>query len=257
MKKIIFFLTFLFILQVVLAQSKESAVQAIERAEEIIEEMKNLGLKVGYANDTLNEAKLMLQRGNYLAAKSLAEYVEVIRDKAIEVDKLIDEVEEKAYEAKEKGLKIEDLEVLLKKGIEYFEEENYDEAKELLLKCLNGIEEREKEKIVARISLKNEIRLLTNFLKENYPRMILSIIVFSSIFSLSYRRFRRYLLEERLRKLKKERNVIERLLKNLQRKYFVRGTISKKEYETLSESYSKKLIRVKKNIKVLESILKR
>ncbi len=258
MKKIIF-LVIIFILfaPIAFSQTRESALQAIKEAESTIEEMKNLGLKITYANDTLTEAKMMFLKGNYLAAESLAKYVKVIKEKAIKVNNLIDKAESKIYDAEQKGIDTSKAKELFDEGIEAFEKEDYESAEKLLLNAINEIEEREKELVVSRLGIQERIREMRNFIYSNLPYLLLGIL-FSLVSAFwGYKKLRIHNLRKRIKLLKKEKKTLEKLLKNLQERYFIKKSISKKDYESVSTRYIKNLLKVKKDIKTLESLLKK
>ena len=250
-------------------EANESALEAINLAESQIKEMLELGFTVNYANGTLEEAKLLFSQGKYTAAESLARYVEVIKQKAIEVDRLIDLVEERIYNATlieevtpagkfiapMQKLDLSPAQDLFNAAVEAFEIEDYDEAERLLNQAINKVDDIEKEAALAIALEKSKGFNLTDFLIKNWPYIMTSVIVISVLGFFLHRRIKITVLSNKIKDLEREKEVTEELIKKTQEKYFKLKDITKSEYDIAMERYSKSLIVVKKDIPVFEKRL--
>ena len=139
------------------------ALDSIEKAENNITQMQELGFGITYANDTLNEARLLFSQENYLGAKSLADYVETIKEKALEIDRLIEEAETRIYTVSSMGIETHEAAELFNAGLAAFEIEDYVTAEELIRGAFNKAEELEsalsprwgRDRAVGRVDVRN------------------------------------------------------------------------------------------------------
>lgn len=232
---------------------KNSASEAIGAAERQIEEMVSLGFSVKRVNDTLNEAKILFDQEYYLGAKSLADQVDAIKQKAISVDKTIDQTEEKIYESQKNGLDVSEILVLFDEGLEAFETENYEDAENIMNKINEKIEEMMNEESLKRIS-ENE-NLFSN-LTSSWPLMVVITVVALISGLVFYRISRMRQAVKKLKNLKKEEESVQKLIKDVQRKYFKDGIISKLDYEITSKRYGERLANIRKDILLMQKIKK-
>jgi tetratricopeptide (TPR) repeat protein len=263
MKKIVFTLLLLTIFfQIVLAQNlgeereKIKALQAIENAEKQIEEMKKLGFGVKYANDTLNEAKLLFERGDYLAAESVANYVEVIKQTAMKVYEMIDKVESKVYDARSRGINVSVPMEIFNQGIKMFEIEDYKEAEKLITEAEEKLEEIEAEQAFSKTIEKSKEYELVLMIKENWHIILFSIIFLSSFGYFVYKRLEIRAIKNKTKTLVREKEALEKMMKDVQRMYFVEKKMGKKEYTRTIERCGRRLVEVKKNLEVLRQKVK-
>lgn len=250
---IIFLVIFQSVNAEVILGTRESSYQAIQEAEKWIEEMVSLGFGVSYANDTLQEAKIEYEKGNYLAAETLAKYVKTIKESAIRVNKLIDEVEKKIYQAQKMGINVSYGKRLFLSGIGEFQNERYVVAEDFLRKALNEIETREAEFYMKRLSERKWDWM--KFVKRNWFLILIAgsgIVIFSFV---GYRWIKIKKIVKKLRKLEREKENLKTLIKEAQLAYFRDKTISKSEYEHTIKSYQERLVRIKKDIPVLCKVL--
>jgi len=235
-------------------EGKDSALNAISFAETRIKEMLDLGFSVNYANGTLNEAKLLFSQGKYSAAESLAVYVDVIKQKAIETDELIDYVEEKIYNASLKGIDLSEAQELFNTAAAAFEIENYDEAQRLLYQTINQIDEMEKEAALEFAIEGSKGFGLADLIKY-WPYLIASVAAMAIFGFFLQKRIRVMRISNKIKNLEKEKEVVESLIKKTQEKYFVSKTMNKTEYNISSESYGKRLTVLQKDIPVFKKRL--
>ena len=231
-------------------ENKTSASLMIEKAEKTITEMMKMGFGVTYANDTLNEAKVLFSQGYYLGAEALASKVLEIKEKAESVKKLIDQVESRIYEVSSKGYNVSDALELFNSGLKEFEVDNYADAEELMNEALNKLEEIEAEESIKAVQKQSELisPLLDNLWLLIIVGLLMLITGFKTKNFVDKRR-----MKNKIKNLKKEEFKIKKLIKNVQNKYFVTNEISKMDYEMAMKRYMWRLSWIKKEIKLLEN----
>lgn len=224
-------------------ESYAKALEAIQSAENGADEMQAAGFGIQRINDTISEAKLMLFQGKITGAISLAVYAGSIRDSAFAADDLIDEVEERIMDARNKGIDTAYAEQLFQRGIESFESEIYEDADDILRQALDETEKAEGE-LLARKSA--ESPGFSELIMKNREKILLFIIAASVFLSAVYiaSGFWRKTME--IDGLKREKRAIEAAVKELQSRYFVEGKISKSEYELLMKTHRNRLDEIEK-----------
>ena len=234
--------------------TENSSLQAIHQAENYIKEMVAMGFGVSYANDTLNEAKHQFKIGNYIGAETLARYVKDIKDSAIRVDKLIDRIEKRIYEAEAKGINVSSAKTLFSSGIEEFENERYVNAENLLNQAENKVEEAEAEFYMKMVMEKSEFDW-AGFLKANLIVILLLGAGFFITVFVGYREMRIRRIKKSIIKLENEKKSLKLLMKEAQEAYFKYKTMGKSEYERAMEIYQLRLAKIKKEVPVLLKLL--
>ena len=232
---------------------RAAAQETITQAENVIQEMLSLGFGVTYANDTLREAVVLFEQGHYLAAETLARKVFEIKEKAVAVDKLMDEAEAKIYELEAKGYSTTDLHSLFTSALEEFKKDNYIDAENMFKEIINLAEERESEKLLESVREGEDIVVL---LLDN----LWLVILIAFVCLISGFKIKHHLIVKRAKKkfegLKKEREGIEKRMKTTQREYFEKGGMSTFEYEVLFKKYAKRLGSIKKEMEMLKGVIK-
>ncbi|MCX6815062.1 MAG: hypothetical protein NTY20_05445 [Candidatus Aenigmarchaeota archaeon] len=238
------------------ADEKQAALDAIGKAEYVINGMEQLGFPANRANDTLNEARLLFSREYYKAAESLANDVEGIKERAISINKRIDETEAHIYEATSLGIDVSGPKSLFDQAISSFRNEDYERAEELLSQAVAKMEELETEQSMKRAAEGKGWEGFLRIVRENIAViMILAAAGIACGFGIRRYRKRKKLLKK-ISKLNKERESLENMIKGLQVKYFGQGNMSKSEYESLMARYRKKLAVIKRRKLVSEGLLK-
>jgi len=232
----------------------QSAQNAIETAEDAIKDMQSLGFGITYANDTLEEAKLLLAQENYLGAQKTAEYVKTIKETAIRLDNLIDDTEIRLYDAENMGIDVTPARELFNAGITALNIEDYIAAEDYINQAYNKIDELESEFVLMLAAERKEFNL-SEFITENWVFITLSFLLAAFIGFIGNRKIRTMKLRKVLKNLKIEKNTIEKLLRLTQKRYFEFKEIGNSEYNIAIDKYNKRLIQIKKEIPLLNSRL--
>ncbi len=232
--------------------TRDSALLAISEADSVIGQMQEDGFSVTYANDTLNEARLLLEQKYYEASEALARKVLDIRDSALRVSGLMDTVEARLYELTAKGYEVSDAKALFASGLSEFKLGNFDDAEKILDNAVSRLDEIESEEALKRAGAAGGVDVVALLL--DYLWLI--VIVFLAAFitgmklrSASAARKRK----SRITFLEREKAATENKLKEAQKKYFEKGAISKMEYDITLDRHSRKLAEIKKELSILKA----
>lgn len=231
---------------------QESALAAMAGAEAHMAEMVQMGFGIARANDTLREAGLLYSRGDFPGAESIANYVEYIKEKAVEADALIDRAEAVMYDLESQGADTSAAGAVLEQGLDAFDAEMYEDAGELLKKSVEIAEDIDARFSMERASEKASQESIIGFLGRNAPLLLLSAVIALAAVAIAYKATGARRKARRLASLQAEREAIEDSIRSLQKKYFEKGGISKREYRTAMERHKAGLVRVKKALAVLD-----
>jgi len=229
------------------------AQNAIAAAESYIKEMQSLGFGITYANDTLNEAKLLFKNGNYLGAEKTAEYVGTIKATAIRLNQLIDDTETKLYDASS-SIDVSPAKELFNSGLAAMKTEDYITAEDLIKKAYNKIDELESAAAM-RLAVEKQGFNVVAFIQANLLIIILSLFIAAIVGFFVYKKTEIMALNNKIKNLEIEKNSIEKLLRDTQTRYFELREIGESEYNTAIDKYNQRLIQIKKELPLIAAKL--
>ncbi|MFH1364925.1 MAG: hypothetical protein ABIH52_04730, partial [Candidatus Aenigmatarchaeota archaeon] len=239
------------IMPVVSAQTEEAALAAINQAELGIQEMQKLGFGTQRVNDTLNESKLLFSRGNYLGAESVAKYVNVIKQSALRVDSLIDDVEMQIYELDSKGIDVSEAHVIFNQGLESFDAGRYEEAEDLLNQAVNKLGEVNIRMSIGRSVESSRQSNLFTLIQQNWLYLLISVVAFVLVVMGVHKGVESSRRRNKIESLKREEKSIETVIKGVQKRYFEENKMPKNEYDLVLGKHQKRLGKIRKDIIVL------
>lgn len=158
-------------------------------------------------------------------------------------------VEAKINEIFEKGHDDKNFRTMLYESYNYYQKSEFETALAELEKLEDDIVEFESSTIV---SFDNDFSLV-DFFKENWKKTILFFIVFSVFLFFITKKINRYYVKHRIKKLKLQKKSIIELLVNSQTEYYDKKTISKKLYIQKSLQYQRKLVKITRELALLQS----
>jgi hypothetical protein len=229
----------------------DMAIAAINNAEAEVQSLHELGFGTSYANDTLNEAKLLYDQGHYLAAESLALKVTEIKELTIETESLIDQVDGMIYESRILGVDVSPAEVLFNQVLSAFEIEDYVQANELLTQTINKLDELESESILQAATKKTWYTNIASVILENHILSIALVLLVIAVMPVTHMARKSGKIRKKMKDLEKEKDSLSKLVKDLQVKYFSESKISKSEYERTRDYYRKKASEIERSIKLI------
>jgi hypothetical protein len=236
---------------------RQAALDAMGRAQGWIRDMEQLGFPANRANDTLNEADLLFSKGYYQAAESLANDVEGLKNKAISIDKKIDDVEAFLYQVGSTGINTSQPQGLFDSALQAFSQEDYESADSLLDQASARLEELESDYSMQRVAQGVGLEGLIKRIQDNMLLVLLAsaILITAMAAGIKVRRRRKTL--GRIGRLDRKADKLNSMIKDLQLRYFQKGEMSESDYRSLMERYRRRLVTAKRRKLALEGTLKK
>lgn len=232
------------------ATAEESALQSISQAQLAIDEMQVLGFGIERAHDTLKEAKLLYQRGNYSLAGERAMHVIGLKEKAVYVNSQIDEFDLRLYDSGLNGTNTTLPREIFNEAMQAFRNEQYESAENRLRQAYSTLSDIESEEARQRVLLRSGFDAVS-FVKANIYYILASLAVIIILSWIIYRKLELKLTVRKLHRLEQEKEVTERMLRDAQQKYFTLGNWGKSDYETAKRRYEGRIIRLNREIATL------
>jgi hypothetical protein len=287
---------FIFLLTAANAQNatRNDAINAIQQAEQDMNEIMEAGFSVSYINDTLISAKQALERADFAglirqnATGDLAEkakkalegldYDMFTYDEVLKYTREISSRKQKAYELSDSiralEIKIEGYkkQVVPLSPIGSVNRKIDTTEPESVLKEAKIAFEKERydetETLLAEANKNLEtkkaeltiVNVITTSGKSFIEKNWRGILIFTAVTIISglmiWRSYRIKMVRDKLKKLKIELGSLQKLMEKTQIERFKEGNISESVYNIRMEKYTKRLNEVKQTIPVLEEMLK-
>jgi len=259
--------------------TKEIVLQAINESEKVILEMQGKNFSIDYINDSLTEAKRVLEQVKYAEilrgeinstekekkdARTILRlvnwknitygdvliYTEEIQNRKEHAFLLIDKL---AVEENQLSQSSNETKSIFEKAKIAFFEERYNDTEKLLLDFQKAVE-KEKQESSTLAGIKNSAK---NFFQK-YGDYILTTFIFLIIVSyLIYKKFEKKILKSKIKKMKTEEQVLASLMKKTQEERFKENNISGLVYNIRMKKYEEKLQEIKEELPALEEKLRR
>lgn len=233
--------------------TESDAVLAIVDIKDFILELKENNFSSVYFNDSLTGAEILLEEGDW---QSVGETRDILSERLYETYELYDNIilfNNSIQKYFSQGLDVSLAKEKFDLLEEAFYEERYSEV-ELLIDDLRLILEESRSEASVLASLNSSLR---NFFVKNFKEIIGVIVVVGIISWLFLYLNSRRILKKRIRKMKAEEKVLNKLILKTQEKRFKEGTISGLVYNIRIKKYKEKLSEIGQRLPVLEQKLKR
>ncbi|MFC1754902.1 hypothetical protein ACFL96_16155 [Thermoproteota archaeon] len=225
---------------------------AIDSAVEDAHEMNNTRFAFIFVIDQLIDMKRALNVSDYEQVIEISEIIRQRKERAYYISDSIKILAREIAQEKSKGLEVTLAEVLLQRAMDEFNRELYNEAENSIFQASTALDEARAD--VTMIEVIAEAS--KGFFIRNWKNMLGVFIVICLILLLSYNRLRSEWAERRLRKLKAEKKVLADLTKKAQIDHFKKGILPGPTYNVKMDYYRKRLVYIKKEIPVLEAVVK-
>ena len=233
------------------AYTGESASHAINEAENVIRSMQEMKFGVTYANDTLNEAKALFAQERYMAAETVAKKVAEIKDTAVRVSGLIDIAEGRIYDLSLRGFDVTDAQQIFDSALAEFKIDNYAEAEKTINQLITTLDEMEASESIKRTGEAFSLDILPALL--DYLWLIIVMFLLLLIAGLRMKNtYRKSRAMAKIRRLENEKNSLKEKLKEIQKNYFEKGSVSKMDYDVILEKNSRRLDGIKSELLALK-----
>lgn len=231
--------------------SQASASAAITGADAQIKDMQAMGLKNSFANDTLNEARLLYSKGDYSAAEATANYVGTLKNTAVRIESMIDDAEAKAYDASVEGFDVSEARMQIAAGIKAFQDEDYSASEQLMNGAIAKIDEMLSRAAMEGARKSSGTAWAAEMVKKNKGTVAAAAagLFFAGMIWWKLEKSRRR--KKRLERLDAEAAAAQKMIRELQKKYFQDGAISKSEYSSGVKRYMEISIHSKKEKAIL------
>ncbi len=224
-----------------------TAVDAIGVAEVHIHDMQTLGFGTERLNDTLDEARLLFSRGNYLGSETLAKYIGTLKNSAINAREMANIIEIRVYESDSRGMDVTMASSLLEDAFIALGSEMYEDAETLLLDAQEELDDLEAKQSLSLLERSLEEKAY-QFIETNWFYLLLVSITATAITVLAYMKTAEIRKKRKLRSLKEEASHLRGLIARLQSRYFEHGSIPKMEYDIAVDKYQKRLNEIQRSI---------
>jgi hypothetical protein len=240
--------------------TQEEALDEIEDGELIMESLIQEGFSVNAINDSLNQAKWLFNRVEENATgfyyEDILEYIEEIETREDQAYDLLDRIralELKIEEYEVIGVDINESRNLLQEINDAFGNERYNEAEEFLDETNFILETARGEVTALRVLAKSG----KSFFVKNWYKLIILIGVIGIIFTIGWRKIRKKIIKNKIKKLKAEEVSLVNLIKKIQKARYQDKTLPASVYNIRLERYSERITEIKHTLPVLEKALKK
>ncbi|MBW2990733.1 hypothetical protein KY348_03445 [Candidatus Woesearchaeota archaeon] len=220
--------------------------------------LKGKNLSAQRINDGLNAAKLDLDFADYESAFNKLESLKALTEKGIFLEDEISELEKNLADEKAKQrIDITEAESFLKEAQYELTVGNYETAEQKLLNARDSYESLKAELLIKKAGLKSFGFSLKEFIKRNWPYVLLIIFIILVVLKFTSHIWVLGIQRKRLARLKKELNINENMVQELQRNYFVHKKMSRENYDKSYESLQEKTVNLKEKISLFNKKVKK
>ncbi|HLC50104.1 MAG TPA: hypothetical protein VJI97_01630, partial [Candidatus Nanoarchaeia archaeon] len=226
---------------VVLQVTRESALAGITGAVTDVSALNENGISLSFFDGLLSEAQEAMNAGNYEKAKELTDRISLLKDKAIQVNSLIGEAQSRIKSSLDKGFDVYEAQQFLSLAVSSFNEGNFDDAEELVKKALLS------EGIASGYGESSMIRIALTFFQSNWQFILLSALIISAGGIFLRKSFWISSINERIKTLDKEEEIVMGMIRKAQEEYFKEKIIGERVYKKAMSQYTKRLTQVHKS----------
>ena len=233
--------------------SKDAANESIKKAEQEIEEMKELNFPILFPSDALKEAKNSFADGNYEQVFKVTQLISYIKREKLDFMDKVRLLEVKKQVLEEKGASMKKINEVMQQAMNAFSLEQFEDANELLDEAKDEINEASKE----RIRLKTVAVLSKNFFVRNWLLVLIVVLVLVLFTPTIFSRVRKSYLKNKIASLKLDLDKTTGLIKALQKECFIEHKINTDTYHDRVLKYEERIAEIKHSLPILEARLAR
>lgn len=146
---------------------------------------------------------------------------------------------------------------LVAQATQEFRDGRIDEAKALISKAYDEVSSAEADAVHSRTLVESARKNIESFLAENWQAILAvaaAVVILSFLFQ---KQIRRFLANARLKALMHEREVIESMLKSLQKDYFEKKNVTELTYHVKTKKYGDIIRNINRQLPLVKEELKR
>lgn len=138
-----------------------------------------------------------------------------------------------------------------------FRDERFDEAKNLIEQSYAEISSAETAAVHSQTLVESTRKNIESFLRENWQAMLGAFAVMCVLFFIFQKRIRRFMAISRMNSLMHEKEVLQSMLRELQRDYFEKGGVNEMTYHVKTKKFGDLIRNINRQIPLLKEELKR
>ncbi|MBS3130902.1 hypothetical protein J4212_00560 [Candidatus Woesearchaeota archaeon] len=233
-----------------------SSVHGLVSIRESVRYAESMNITHARFNDLYNEAFLSIELGQYANAEKAADESANLRGFMGSFQEERKNAEALIGELHATNLDASGPEKLLAQADEKFLLEDYGQAESLARSAAMGAQEVKASSLLFGVVSKSRIKFsLLEFLKKYWWAAALAAIAAGVSGIFIYRILSARLLRMKISSLRKEEKAMIEMIKKSQADYFARKSISRESYNLAVDQYQERLLRIKEELPVLESLL--
>jgi len=282
-RRIITIIVFCLLISISFAATKQEAIDALTIAKQDIKDMIELNIPVVSVNDSLTEAQKAFERAEFAdliknnATGELADIAKVALEgldyNGFSYNDVLDHTIEIAYKKKQAISIIDSFKIIELKISEYkeqdidtssaedkliiaksdFDKERFSEVEDNIQEIHSILEDKKAEQTKFRLLVKSS----KSFFQKNWKEVVILLVICIIISSVLFKRYKRKLLKNELKKLHSEEKALVKLIKKTQKERFHQDKLSRFIYHIRMDKYTKRLNEVRENIPVIKQTLKK
>lgn len=249
-------------------QKAQEAEEALEEAENIIEEMNKSEIPTQRASDLYEQAnssyQTQLERNrsgketDYTTVSNTVDQIKELRTEAFRVkDRLeilrsrIDELDE------EENLNLSEAKNQLEDAETEFQDERFERSQEHIDNAYQEISEAQSAVTQAQAFTSATQDRFTSFIQENWEKLVAALTVLSLSGFLGLKEYRIHSLKKKKRELKQKREVLQDLIAEAQNDYFQKNEMAESTYNTRTEKYGEMIRDINRQLPLIDEELEK
>ncbi|MFA5176086.1 MAG: hypothetical protein WC413_02405 [Candidatus Nanoarchaeia archaeon] len=218
--------------------STEKALNYMDKIKEYINELEKAGIPYTKLSKLDNDAQNSLKNYDFEQVKSLEEQAKSIKDNAFASKEIIEKLQNDVKNAESKWLKVSETKRSLELALKAYQREDF----------VTALERSKDAQLLFILETKGKVNILW-LLKYYWWALISGSIASLAIIFLIYKKLTVFIINQRIININKEEEAISELLKEAQKDYLVKKSISESEYNKLNSQYNSRLNKIR-NIRV-------
>ena len=249
-------------------QTAQEASNALEDAENVIQEMNNSDIPTQRVSDLYEQANesyvTQLERNrsgretDYSIALDTVEQIKDIRTEAFRTKDQLDILRSRINELNEdEDLNLSGAKNELEEAEIEYGDERFERAQEHIDLAYQEISEAQSAVTQAQAFASATRDKFQTFLVNNWKRLLAAIVIVSVLSYLLYKEYRIYSLKKRKQNLKQKREVIQDLTSEAQEEYFQENDMAESAYNTRTDKYGEMIRDINRQIPLIDEDLQK
>lgn len=249
-------------------ETAQEASNALEEAENVIQEMNNSDIPTQRVSDLYEQANktysAQLKRNrsgketDYSIVLDTVEQIKDIRTEAFRTKDQLDILRSRINELdKDKELNLSEAKEELEEAEIEFEDERFEKSQEHINLAYQEISEAQSTVTQAQAFASATQDRFQTFLENNWKRLTAAILIVAVFSYLLYKEYQIYSLKKKKQNLKQKREVLQDLISETQKKYFQKNELAESAYNTRTDKYGEMIRDINRQIPLIDEDLEK